>query len=74
VRVWRTRDCHLCASGLPGSEGHSKELQREVGDAFSSISSLLGGSTEGKKGKPDTVSRTKMVKAILDFAKASQWF
>jgi hypothetical protein len=30
------------------------ELRREVGDAFRSVSSLLGGSAEGKKGKPDT--------------------
>jgi hypothetical protein len=42
-----------------------------VGDAFSSVSSLLGGSTEGKKGKPDTVSRARTVAAVLDFAEAS---
>ncbi|KAG2000897.1 hypothetical protein GB937_010720 [Aspergillus fischeri] len=52
----------------------AQELSREVGGAFSSVSSLLGGSTEGKKGKPDTVSRAKTVKAVLDFAEASQRF
>jgi hypothetical protein len=50
------------------------ELRREVGDAFRSVSSLLGGSAEGKKGKPDTVSRAKTVKAVLDFAEASHRF
>ena len=51
-----------------------RELRREVGNAFRSISSLLGGSTEGKKGKPDTVSRARTVNAVLDFAEASQRF
>ncbi|CRL26884.1 unnamed protein product [Penicillium camemberti] len=51
-----------------------RKLRREVGDAFNSVSSLLGGSTEGKKGKPDTVSRAKTVNAVLDFAEASQRF
>jgi ribonuclease HI len=49
-------------------------LRREVGDAFNSVSSLLGGSKEGEGGNPDTVSRTRMVKAVLDFAEASQRF
>jgi hypothetical protein len=48
-----------------------RELRRDVGDAFSSVSSLLGGSTEGK---PDTVSSPKTVKTVLDFAEASQRF
>jgi ribonuclease HI len=51
-----------------------RELRSEVGDAFRSVSSLLGGSAEGKKGEPDTVSRAKTVKAVLDFAEASQRF
>ncbi|KXG45142.1 reverse transcriptase [Penicillium griseofulvum] len=50
------------------------ELRRKVGDAFNSVSSLLGGSNEGDKGKPDTVSRVKTVQAVLDFAEASQRF
>jgi hypothetical protein len=51
-----------------------RELRREVGDAFNSVSSLLGGSEQGEKGKPDTVSRARTVKAVLDFAEASQRF
>jgi hypothetical protein len=51
-----------------------RELRSEVGDAFRSVSSLLGGSTEGMKGKPDIVSRARTVKAVLDFAEASQRF
>jgi hypothetical protein len=51
-----------------------RELRREVGDAFNSVSSLLGGSKQGEKGKPDTVSRAKTVQAVLDFAEASQRF
>ncbi|CEJ61917.1 hypothetical protein PMG11_10433 [Penicillium brasilianum] len=50
------------------------KLRLEVGDAFSSVSSLLGGSKQGEKGKPDTVSRAKTVQAVLDFAEASQRF
>jgi hypothetical protein len=51
-----------------------REFRREVGDAFNSVSSLLGGSNEGEKGKPDTVSRARTVNAVLDFAEASQQF
>ncbi|KAJ5706555.1 hypothetical protein N7488_006356 [Penicillium malachiteum] len=50
------------------------ELKKKVGDALSSMPSLLGGSNEGEKGKPDTVSRAKTVQAVLDFAEASQRF
>jgi hypothetical protein len=58
----------------PDLRGIRRELRKEVGDAFSSVSRPLGGSTEGKKGKPDTISRVKTVKAVLDFAEASHWF
>jgi hypothetical protein len=51
--------------------GIRRKLRSEVGDVFRSVSSLLGGLTEGKKGKLDTVSRAKTVSAVLDFAKAS---
>jgi hypothetical protein len=51
-----------------------RELKREARDAFNSVSSLLGGSKQGEKGKPDTVSRAKTVQAVLDFAEASQRF
>ncbi|KAJ6016452.1 reverse transcriptase [Penicillium herquei] len=50
------------------------ELRRKTGDALHSVSSLLGGSNEGEKGEPDTVSRAKTVQAVLDFAEASQRF
>ncbi|CAG8068633.1 unnamed protein product, partial [Penicillium nalgiovense] len=50
------------------------ELRRNVGDAMNSVSSLLGGSNEGERGEPDTVSRAKTVQAVLDFAEASQRF
>lgn len=58
----------------PGLRELRRELRRQVGDAFNSVSSLLGGSNEGEKGKPDTVSRAKTVNAVLDFAEASQRF
>jgi ribonuclease HI len=51
-----------------------EELRRQVEDALNSVSSLLGGSNQGEKGKPDTVSRAKTVRAVLDFAEASQRF
>jgi len=51
-----------------------EELRRQVEEGFNSVSSLLGGSKEGEKGKPDTVSRAKTVNAVLDFAEASQRF
>ena len=51
-----------------------RKLRKEVGDAFNSVSSLLGGSNEGEKGKPDIVSQAKTVNAVLDFAEASQRF
>jgi hypothetical protein len=47
-----------------------RELRREAGAAFNSISSLLGDLTNGKKGKLDTISRVKTVNAIQDFAEA----
>jgi hypothetical protein len=33
---------------------------------------LQGGSDDGKKSNPDTISRTRSAEAVLDFAKASQ--
>jgi hypothetical protein len=42
-----------------------RELGGEVGDALNGISSLLGGSTEGRRGKPDTVSRARTINAVL---------
>lgn len=85
AKAFRFRDDDRCVCGAQETVTHvlvdcpdlrdiRRELRREVGDAFSSVSSLLGGSTEGKRGKPDTVSRAKTVKAVLDFAEASQRF
>jgi ribonuclease HI len=51
-----------------------RELRREVGDTFNSVPGLLGGSKQGERGKPDTVSRARSVNAVLDFAEASQRF
>jgi hypothetical protein len=51
-----------------------RKLRGNIGDAFSYVSSLLEGSTEGKRGKLDIVSRVRTVKAVLDFAEASQRF
>jgi ribonuclease HI len=61
------RDDDQCACGAretvvhvvidcPRLQGLRKKLRREVGDAFNSISSLLGGSNQGKKGNPDIIS------------------
>jgi ribonuclease HI len=79
------RDDDLCECGAQETVAHvlmeclklrelRVELKRKIGDTLSSVSSLLGGSDEGEKGKPDIVSRTKTVQAVLDFAEASQRF
>lgn len=46
-----------------------RELRGKISDAFNSMTILLGGS--GERG---TASRTKTVKAVLEFAEASQRF
>lgn len=51
-----------------------RELRMKAGDAVSSLLSLLGGSKEGEKGKPNIVSRARTVTAVLDFAEVSQRF
>jgi hypothetical protein len=51
-----------------------RELKMKVRDTFNSVSSLLGGSKEGERGKSDIVSRVKTVTAVLEFAEASQRF
>ncbi|CEJ62918.1 hypothetical protein PMG11_11403 [Penicillium brasilianum] len=79
------RDDNLCECGAQETVRHvllncpnlqelRGELRTKVGDALNRVSSLLGGSNEGEKGKPDTVSRTRTVQAVLDFAEASQRF
>jgi hypothetical protein len=51
-----------------------QELRRKVGDAFNSVSILLGGSEDGKHGNQNTATRATTVEAVLDFAEASQRF
>ncbi len=51
-----------------------RKLRREVRDAFNTVPSLLGGSKQGKRIKPDIVSRAKTANAVLDFAEASEGF
>ncbi|OQE68826.1 hypothetical protein PENNAL_c0145G05853 [Penicillium nalgiovense] len=79
------RDDDLCECGAQETVFHvliacprlrelRAELRRKSGDAFNSVPSMLGGSNEGEKGKPDTVSRSKAIQAVLDFAEASQRF
>ncbi|KAG2000717.1 hypothetical protein GB937_010907, partial [Aspergillus fischeri] len=57
AKAFRFRDDDLCVCGAQETVTHvivdcpdlrdiRRELRREVGDAFSSVSSLLGGSTE----------------------------
>lgn len=50
------------------------ELRRRVGDAFNSMSTLLGGPGEEGRGMRDGAPRAKTVEAALDFAEASQRF
>jgi hypothetical protein len=54
--------------------GRIKELQSKVGDAFNSMSTMLGGPEEEGKGKIDSASQSKSVEALLGFAEASQGF
>jgi hypothetical protein len=83
AKAFRFRDNDICVYGEWESVHHVvrlskigkiKELRSKVGDAFNSISILLGGTGEEGRGKIDSTSRTKIVEAILVFAKASQWF
>jgi hypothetical protein len=48
--------------------------EKKIWDAFDSVLSPLGGSNEGEKGKPDTVSRNKAIQAVLDFARHHRGF
>ncbi|KAI3093180.1 hypothetical protein CBS147333_10127 [Penicillium roqueforti] len=85
AKTFRFRDDDLCVCGERESVHHVlldcprlRELRRElrikVGDAFNSISTLLGGPGEEGRGNIDSASRTKTVEAVLDFAEASQRF
>jgi hypothetical protein len=79
------RDDDLCTCGERESVTHvlldcpelrelRRELRGKVGEAFNSISTLLGGPGEEGRGKINSASRTKTVEAVLDFAEASQRF
>ncbi|OQD77337.1 hypothetical protein PENANT_c114G03644, partial [Penicillium antarcticum] len=85
AKAFRFRDDDLCVCGERESVHHVlldcerlRELRRElrfkVGEAFNSISTLLGGPGEEGRGKIDSASRSKTVEAVLDFAEASQRF
>ena len=50
------------------------ELGRKLEGSLNSIPSLPGGSSEGEKGNPDIVSRSKAVQAVLEFAESPQRF
>ena len=80
AKTFRFRDDDLCVCGgrdsvihvlldCPSLRDLRRELRGKVGDAFNSMTTLLGGS--GERG---TASRAKTVEAVLDFAEASQRF
>jgi ribonuclease HI len=85
AKVFRFRDDDLCACGERESVAHvlldcpelrqlRRELREKVGEAFNSMSTLLGGRSEEGRGKISSASRAKTVEAVLDFAEASQRF
>lgn len=74
VCLWRVRNRHACFGGLSRTDGIAEETHNRSGYSFNSVSSLLGGSEECEKGKPDTVSQAKTVNAVLNCAEASQRF
>ena len=82
AKWFRHRDDDRCVCGARESVIHvlldcpalrhlRRELREKVGDAFRSISTLLG--VGGPRGG-DAAPRAKTVEAILDFAEASQRF
>jgi hypothetical protein len=50
-----------------------QKLRKRIGTVFSNISDMLGGGSQGKKGKQDDMQDGSILGAILDFA-ASQRF
>lgn len=58
----------------PQLRGLRRELREKVGDAFSNVSTLLGGPGEGGRGRSDSASHAKTVEAVLDLAETSQRF
>ena len=52
-----------------------QELRAKVGDAFNSVTSMLGGrGQEGTEGRISSTAQDSMIGAVLDFAEASQRF
>jgi ribonuclease HI len=51
-----------------------QKLRKRIGTAFNNISDMLGGGSQGKKGKQDDMQDGSILGAILDFAEASQRF
>lgn len=83
AKTFGFRDDNLCACGDRESVIHvlpdcpklrilRRELRRKVGEAFNSVTGMLGGCRAGERGNTNNVSRTKTVKAVLDFAEASE--
>ncbi|KAJ6157229.1 hypothetical protein N7497_006114 [Penicillium chrysogenum] len=67
-------DCLPCIDGLSEAMRATGRAEKKIWDAFDSVLSPLGGSNEGEKGKPDTVSRNKAIQAVLDFARHHRGF
>lgn len=85
AKARRLRDDDHCACSAQETVTHvlvdcprlrklRRESRRKVGDTFNSVSSLLGGSREGERGKTDSVSRARAAEAVPDFAEATQRF
>jgi hypothetical protein len=51
-----------------------QNLRRKIGTAFNNMSSMLGGGSQGKKGRQDDMQDSSVLGAILDFAEASKRF
>jgi hypothetical protein len=51
-----------------------QRLRRKSGTAFNDISGMLGGGSQGKKGREDDMQDSSVLSAILVFAEALQRF
>jgi ribonuclease HI len=51
-----------------------QKLRRKIGTAFNNMSLMLGGGSQGKKGRQDDMQDSSVLGAILDFAEASKRF
>jgi hypothetical protein len=58
----------------PKLKNLQQELRRKIGTVFNDISGMLGGGSQGKKGKKDDMQNSSVIGAILDFAEASKRF